>query len=109
MSMRTTKTTVTFTRPFSLSGFDGEQPAGPYSVETDEELLDTVSFPAYRRMATMMQLEASSGRSGSLQVAVVDPSELKAALAADAAPDPDTDEFAAWRAVNFPRATEWKR
>lgn len=108
MSTRTTNTTVTFTRPFSLSGFDGEQPAGSYSVETDEELLDTTSLPAYRRMATMMQLKASSGRSGFLQVAVVDPSELKAALAADSARDPDTDEFAAWRAVNFPRATGLK-
>ena len=56
MTTRTTKSTVSFTRPFSLSGFDGEQPAGSYSVETDEELLDGVSFPAYRRMATMMQL-----------------------------------------------------
>lgn len=110
MSTRTTKTTVTFTRPFSLSGFDGEQPAGSYSVETDEEMLDTVSLPAYRRMATMMQLEASPiGRNGFLQVAVVDPSELEAALAADAAHNPEADEFAAWRALNLPRATEWKR
>jgi len=52
MTTRTTKSTVTFTRPFSLSGFDGEQPAGSYSVETDEEMLDGVSFPAYRRLAT---------------------------------------------------------
>ena len=34
MTTRTTKAVVTFTRPFSLSGFDGEQPAGPYSVKT---------------------------------------------------------------------------
>jgi hypothetical protein len=109
MTTRTTKTTVTFTRPFSLSGFDGEQPAGSYSVETDEEMLDNLSFPAYRRMATMMQLNASTvGPSGILQVAVIDPSQLEAALAADAAHNPDKDEFATWRALNAPRATDPK-
>jgi hypothetical protein len=107
MTTRTTKKTVTFARPFSLSGFDGEQPAGSYSVETDEELLDGVSFPAYRRMATMMQLNAKSiGSNGILQVAVIDPLQLDAALAADAAHHPDKDEFAEWRALNAPRATD---
>ncbi len=110
MTTRTTKTTVTFTRPFSLSGFDGEQPAGSYSVETDEELLDGVSFPAYRRLATMMQLNVKSmGPSGILQVAVIDPLQLEAALSADAAHTPDQDEFAAWRALNAPGVTDPER
>ncbi|MGH6894666.1 MAG: hypothetical protein ACREEP_20660 [Dongiaceae bacterium] len=110
MTTRTTKTTVTFTRPFSLSGFDGEQPAGSYSVETDEELLDGVSFPAYRRMATMMQLEGESGRkSGIMQIAVIDPRHLAAALAADAAHGPANDEFAQSRALNMPGAADQER
>ena len=110
MTMRTTKSTVTFTRPFSLTGFDGEQPAGSYSVETDEELLDGVSFPAYRRMATMMQLEAGARAAGGvLQVAVIDPRELEAALAVDSAHSETYDEFAAWRALNAPRAADPKR
>jgi hypothetical protein len=109
MTTRTTKSTVIFTRPFSLGGFDGEQPAGSYSVETDEELLDGVSFPAYRRMATMMQLNASSvGPNGILQVAVIDPSELEAALSADAAHRHDNDDFTAWRALNMPTAADSK-
>jgi hypothetical protein len=109
MTTRTTKSTVTFTRPFSLSGFHGEQPAGCYSVETDEELLDGVSFPAYRRMATMMQLDASSrGSAGILQVAVINPDELAAALATDAEHNLDGDDFAAWRALNLPRAANPK-
>jgi len=107
MTTRTTKKTVIFTRPFSLSGFDGEQPAGSYSVETDEELLDGVSFPAYRRMATMMQLDTKLiGQGGVLQVAVIDPLQLEAALAADATHNPDTDEFATWRALNAPGAAD---
>ena len=39
MSVRTSRKTVTFTRPFSLTGIDEVQPAGPYTVETDEEEL----------------------------------------------------------------------
>jgi hypothetical protein len=89
MTTRTVRTTVTFERPFSLGGFDGQQPAGSYSVETDEELLEDLSFPAYRRMATMMQLRSGaslkSNTSGILQVAVIDPVQLAAALVADAA------------------------
>jgi|SRR5688572_11897111 hypothetical protein len=109
MTTRTIKRTVTFTRPFSLGGFDGEQPAGSYSVETDEELLDGVSFPAYRRLATMMQLNASAiGPRGILQVAVINPSELDAALSADAAHGQDKDDFAAWRALNMPAAADMK-
>jgi hypothetical protein len=37
MTMRTTSRTVTFIHPFNLSGMDKEQPAGTYTVETDEE------------------------------------------------------------------------
>ena len=107
MTTRTTKSMVTFTRPFNLTGFDGEQPAGCYSVETDEELLEGVSFPAYRRMATMMQLDVSArGSAGVLQVAVINPDELAAALAADATRHPDGDEFATWGALNMPAAAD---
>ncbi len=106
---RTTKKTVTFTRPFSLGGFDGEQPAGCYSVETDEELLEDVTFCAYRRVATIMQLEADSrGTAGVLQVAVIDPKELEAALAVDAAHSKEYDEFVVWRTLNMPGTVDLK-
>lgn len=103
MATRTTKVFVIFKQPFNLSGFDGIQPAGRYSVETDEELVDSASFPAYRRMATIMQLEEGIG-AGAIQVAVVDPKELEAALATDVAHSKGHDEFIAWRAANVPIA-----
>ena len=37
--MRTRRETVTFARPFRLRGVDEAQPAGAYTVETDEELV----------------------------------------------------------------------
>ena len=58
MTGRTTSRTVTFMHPFNLSGVDEVQPAGTYAVETDEELLQTLSIPAYRRTSTLMRLPA---------------------------------------------------
>jgi hypothetical protein len=59
MTVRTTSKTVTFMHPFNLSGTDEVQPAGTYTVETDEELPEPASFPAYRRISTMMDRVAS--------------------------------------------------
>ena len=80
MAMRTTKSAVTFTRPFRLGEFGEQLPAGRYPFETDEVLLEGVSFPAYRRTATAMQLTADPGGTA---FAMVDPAQLAEALAAD--------------------------
>src|ERR1700757_5414838 len=62
MTVRTTSKTVTFMHPFNLSGTGEVQPAGTYTVETDEELLQASSIPAYRRIATLLRLERTTGR-----------------------------------------------
>lgn len=88
MTLRTRSDTVTFARPFVLTGLDGVQPAGSYIVETDEELLPTVSLTAYRRLATWLRLPALSAGTKSApartQVAAIDPLELEAAVKRDA-------------------------
>lgn len=84
MTVRTSRKTVTFTRPFSLSGIDGVQPAGTYAVETDEELLPGLSFPAYRRIATLICLPSRPGEPVMERVANIDPLELRAAQERDA-------------------------
>jgi len=89
MALRTRSEIVTFSKPFSLAGLDDVQPPGRYTVETDEELLPTVSHSAYRRLATWFRLPALAADGGSTggrsQVAAIDPSELDAALARDGA------------------------
>ncbi len=80
MTMRTTKSAVTFVRPFRLGAFGEQLSAGRYQVETDEELLEGMSFPAYRRTATMMQLMPDPLHPGVTEIAVVDPEELEEAL-----------------------------
>ena len=83
MAMRTTKSTVTFVRPFRLGAFGEQLPAGRYPIETDEELLEGMSFPAYRRTATMMQLMPDPRHPGVTEIAMVDPQQLEEALTMD--------------------------
>jgi hypothetical protein len=86
--MRTTKSTVTFTRPFRLGAFGERLPAGRYPIETEEELLEELSFPVYHRTATVMQLIADPVHPGATEFAMIDPAQLAEALAADAAQAP---------------------
>ena len=81
---RTSRETVTFARPFSLRGIDGVQPAGTYVVETEEELIEGLSFPAYRRTGTTITLR-SAHPGGLVQALGVDPADLARAHAADRA------------------------
>jgi hypothetical protein len=90
MTVRTTSRTVTFTHPFNLSGMDEEQPAGTYTVETDEELLQTLSLPAYKRISTLIRLPAQPRSRVVTQIVEVDPLELATALARDAQPNKET-------------------
>ena len=86
MTVRTTKFTVTFLEPFTLSDFDEVLPPGPYDVETEEELLDGLSFPAYRRLLTLIHLPLKRGHPGVSQTLAIDPNELDAALKRDRDP-----------------------
>lgn len=83
MTIRTTKRIVSFVRPFMLGEFSEQFPAGRYSIETDEELLDGMYFPAYMRGTTSMQVIADR-RPGITEPAVIDSLQLDAALALDA-------------------------
>jgi hypothetical protein len=89
--MRTTRKTVTFDRPFTLATLDEVQPAGTYTVEVDEELLEGLSFLAYRRVATTIYLPLHpGGGAGSVQAVTVDPRELAAAYALTPPPSQGT-------------------
>jgi hypothetical protein len=85
MIARSLSKTVVFNRPFLLKGVDRTLPAGSYRVVTDEELIDGISFPAYRRVATMIFVPAAIGAS-SVEMVTIDPLDLQAALDRDAPP-----------------------
>jgi hypothetical protein len=84
MPERTTRLSVTFSRPFSLADVDGIQPAGTYRTETVDVTLDNLSFLAYRRVSTTIELPAVGASQLKRQVVTIDPVELEAALKRDA-------------------------
>ena len=81
MPLRTSRQEITFRAPFALKGLDGEQPPGTYTIETDEELLEQLSFPVWRRTATTLVMPRGAG---SYQLFRIDPAELEAAMLRDA-------------------------
>jgi hypothetical protein len=83
MSDRSTETTVTFRHPFRLAALDGAQPAGTYTVVTDEEEILGLSYVAFRRTATMLHIPALGAPRTRTEVVCIDPLELTAALIAD--------------------------
>ena len=78
---RVISTTVTFVRPFMLDGFDELQRPGSYVVDTEQELIDSPSVAAWRRISTVMQLN----RHGGTEYVPIDPDEMSEALNRDGA------------------------
>lgn len=81
MNNRTREEHVTFKRNFLLPSVDEVLPPGTYLIETEEEQIDSLSFVAYRRVATTITLPALGTDTGSKQVITIDPSDLVAARA----------------------------
>jgi len=85
MIARSLSKAVVFSRSFLLKGVDRMLPAGAYRVVTDEELIEGISFLAYRRVATMIFVPSPQGAS-SIEMATIDPLDLQAALERDLVP-----------------------
>ena len=81
MLNRTRHEDMVFARPFVLKGWAKPHPAGSYDVETEEELIEGLSFPAWRRVATTITRKVRDG--GIVQAITVDPQDLAEAKAAD--------------------------
>ena len=84
MNMRSTRSTVTFSNPFTLPGYPGELPAGDYEVLVEEELLQGLSFEAYRRTATYLTVRGRGARAGRSEMRATTERDLKEALSRDA-------------------------
>lgn len=100
MMTRTHSKSVIFSHPFELKGVDRKLPPGNYRVVTDEELIEELSFPVYRRVSTMMFVPAQSHRASSVEMVAIDPRDLQAAQDRDRAmdnqmPEADPDHPAA--------------
>jgi hypothetical protein len=85
MTSRTTTSTVTFAHPFRIPGYEDELPAGSYEVIADEDLLEGLSFEAYRRTGTFLLVDGQLGHRGQTEMRPINLNDLEAALARDPA------------------------
>ena len=80
MAIRMLSQTITFRRPFLLDGFDQIEPPGTYTVDTEEESLDDVSFPVWKRNATVIHIQHGNETS----YVRIEPEDLRKAQERDA-------------------------
>ncbi len=84
MFTRSQSKSVVFSHPFELKGVDRILPPGTYQVVTDEELIEELSFPVYRRISTMIYVPGQT-LLPSVEMVTIDPRDLQAALDRDSA------------------------
>ena len=75
---RTTRRKVTFSQPFMLRGIGRTLDPGEYELVTDEELIEELSFPVYRRVASWIIAPAENSI-GATEMIPIDPAEFAAA------------------------------
>jgi hypothetical protein len=68
MTTRTRRETVHFNHPFRIQGVDRQLSSGDYEVITDEEMIEGLSFPCFRRVATMIMVPGVSPRTSSIEM-----------------------------------------
>lgn len=83
MLTRTKHTTARFNHPFLLTGFEAPQPPGEYDIDEDEQIIEGLSWVAYRRVATFIHLPARNAGARTRQVIEILHAELETALELD--------------------------
>ena len=84
MTTRSRRETVTFQHPFRIKGVDRLLSAGAYEVITDEEMIEGLSFAAFRRVATMIIVPAAAPRSSTMEMISIGSVDLSDAQRIDA-------------------------
>ncbi|MCX7307527.1 MAG: hypothetical protein NTZ72_06080 [Afipia sp.] len=85
MTIRSRRETVVFTRPASIEGIGRMLAAGAYDVVTDEELIEGLSFPSYRRVATLILVPGAPPHQHSMEMIAISAADLSEARKLDAA------------------------
>jgi hypothetical protein len=84
MTIRSRRETITFQHPFRIKGIDRLLPPGAYAVITDEEMIEGLSFAAFRRVATMIMVPAAPPRSSTMEMISIGSVDLSDAQRIDA-------------------------
>jgi hypothetical protein len=84
MNTRTKETELTFAYPFTLESLFEPLEPGTYRLIEDQELIEGLSFPAYKRVATHLEIPAISVSTGKRQYLQVSREEIYRVFALDA-------------------------
>ena len=84
MTTRTRRETIHFKHPFRIKGIDRLLSPGGYEVVTDEEQIEGLSFPAFRRIATMIMVPGAPPHKTSTEMISIGSVELSNAQRLDA-------------------------
>jgi hypothetical protein len=68
MTTRSRREAITFQHPSRVKGIDRSLPAGDYELITDEEIIEGLSFAAYRPVAIMILVPAAPLRSLAMEM-----------------------------------------
>jgi len=83
MTSRTVDSVVTFAHPFTIGGQGPALPAGAYRLTVEEELIEGLSFAAFRQTSTVLEVPAIGVASAMRQYLNVTRDDLDAALHQD--------------------------
>jgi hypothetical protein len=84
MTARSRRETITFKHAFRIEGIDRLLSAGDYEVITDEEMIEGLSFAAFRRVATMIMVPAAASGSSTMEMISISSIALSDAQRIDA-------------------------
>lgn len=80
MLTRTRRSTVHLTSTASFKGIEQVLPAGDYALVEDEELIEGLSWAAYRSVGTFIEVPAARSSAHVSQMFKIDREELDAAI-----------------------------
>jgi hypothetical protein len=84
MTTRSRRETVHFKHPFRIKGVDRLLPSGSYEVVSDEEMIEGLSFPSFRRVATMIMVPGPPPRQSTTEMISISSIDLSDAQRVDA-------------------------
>jgi hypothetical protein len=84
MTMRSRRETVHFRHPFRIKGIDRQLAPGAYEVITDEEMIEGLSFPGFRRVATMIMVPGAPQQRAAMEMISISAVDLSDAQRIDA-------------------------
>ena len=84
MTTRSRRETIHFRHSFRIRGVDRLLAPGAYEVVTDEEMIEGLSFPCFRRVATMIMMPGAPPQRSAMEMISISSIDLSDAQREDA-------------------------